>query len=216
MTKITSLKDKALGVILLLVTASLIGAAVAAAQGAKSNRIPETALGSAFIYQGQLNNNGAPVNGNCDIAFGLYDFASGGSLVSGPITPTVTITNGLFTAPLDFGVNTFNGQARWLNLQIRCPAGIGSFMPLTSRQPITPAPYALYSANADTLGVWPLLAISGTSGRTVCPGRSIARSRCSSAVPARCSCRPPTRSSSPARTRRGCTSGTRGGGSSGR
>lgn len=164
MTKITSVKSKALGVMFFLVMASLIGVAAAAAQGAKSSRMPESALGSAFIYQGQLKNNGAPVNGNCDIAFGLYDAASGGSLMSGPITPTVTITNGLFTTPLDFGANTFNGQARWLDLQVRCPSGIGAFTPMTSRQQVTSAPYALYSATAGSVNYQNVIVVAKSGG----------------------------------------------------
>jgi len=98
-------------------------------------------LGTAFTYQGQLKGSTGPVTGSCDMAFRLYDDPSAGNLVGSPITPTVTITNGLFTVPLDFG-NAFTGAARWLNIAVRCPAGSGSFTALTPRQEVTPAPYA--------------------------------------------------------------------------
>ncbi len=106
-------------------------------------RSPTALAGTAFTYQGQLKNNGALVNGSCDLAFRLYDDASAGTLVGSPITQTIPITNGLFTTQLDFGANAFTGDSRWLDLQVRCPTGVGGFTALSPRQPLTPAPYAL-------------------------------------------------------------------------
>lgn len=51
---------------------------------------------------------------------------------------------------LDFTASPFlTGEARWLQAAVRCPAGSGSFVTLAPRQPLTAAPFALYSR-----GVW--------------------------------------------------------------
>lgn len=104
---------------------------------------PQAPLGSGFTYQGQLKQNGAPVNATCDMAFRLYDAATSGAQVGSPITTTVPVTNGLFTVALDFGVSAFTGEARWLDVQVRCPMNAGNFAALTPRQALTAAPYAL-------------------------------------------------------------------------
>lgn len=106
------------------------------------------AQGTAFTYQGRLNDGGTPAHGTYDLRFTIYDAASGGSLVGGPVgAAPIGLTNGLFTASLDFGPQVFNGGARWLNVEVRTN-GVGNFSALSPRQPLTSAPYALYSANA--------------------------------------------------------------------
>ncbi len=111
---------------------------------------PSTALGSGFTYQGQLTQNGSPVTDQCDIAFRLYNAASGPAQIGNAITQTVVVTNGLFTTGLDFGVNAFDGNARWLDMQVSCPAGSGIFAPLAARQPLTAEPYAVYAIKSGT------------------------------------------------------------------
>src|SRR5438874_9956215 len=103
---------------------------------------PQVSLGAGFSYQGQLKQNGVAVNGNCDIAFRLYDAPGGGNLSALPLTQTVAVANGLFTTLLDFGTSPFDGTARWLDMRVRCPAGAGGFTVLTSRQALTAVPYA--------------------------------------------------------------------------
>ena len=69
-------------------------------------RLSTWAQGTAFTYQGRLNDGGIPATGNYDLAFTLYSAISGGSPVTGPITNTATaVSNGLFTVNLDFGAN---------------------------------------------------------------------------------------------------------------
>ena len=41
-----------------------------------------TPLGTAFTYQGQLEQSGAPANGSCDMLFSLFGAASGGRIFS--------------------------------------------------------------------------------------------------------------------------------------
>ncbi len=105
-----------------------------------------TPLTSTFTYQGQLKNGGSAVNGSCQMAFRLYDALVSGSLIGSPITTTVPVTNGLFTVGLNFGSNAFNGNGRWLDIQVNCGNG---FVALIPRQPLTAVPYALFSGNAN-------------------------------------------------------------------
>src|SRR6266853_1578935 len=72
------------------------------------------AQGTAFTYQGRLNDGASAANGVYDLAFALFDGPSGGGLIGNTITNNaVGVTNGLFTVTLDFG-NQFDGSARWL------------------------------------------------------------------------------------------------------
>ncbi len=130
-----------------------------------------TALGDAFTYQGRLTDNAAPANGSYDIRFILWDAETGGAQV-GVITETkenVNVLNGLFTVELGFGAGAFNGDARWLEIAVRPGASTGNFTVLSPRQPVTPAPYALYSkvaASANALKL-PLIATNDSTAKTL-------------------------------------------------
>ena len=104
-------------------------------------------LGNEFTYQGRLKQTGAPVTGDYDLEFRLYDDPDAGTQV-GP-TETLTdhpVTNGLFTAPLDFGADAFDGDARWLQIVVEGNT-------LTPRQKLTAAPYALFALGAPWSGL---------------------------------------------------------------
>jgi hypothetical protein len=103
--------------------------------------------GNGFSYQGRLLSNGSPVSGSYDFTFRLYDQLSGGILVSGPISNAATVSNGLFATNLDFGPTSFNGDARYIEIATRQSGG-GLYTTLFPRQPIAPAPYALYALKA--------------------------------------------------------------------
>ena len=106
------------------------------------------AMDTAFTYQGQLRQDGQAVNGACDFEFRLWDAASDGAQVGSTAgVNALPVSGGLFNASLDFGAGAFDGQARWLEVSTRCPAGSGSFTSL-GRQALAPAPYALYAAEA--------------------------------------------------------------------
>ena len=86
--------------------------------------------------------------GNYDAAFTLYATNTTGIAVAGPVTNYLgNVTNGLFTTQLDFG-NAFTGSNTWLESAVRTN-GTGAFTPLTPRQPVTPAPYAIYAENLN-------------------------------------------------------------------
>ncbi len=137
--------------------ALLVLTSIVAAQSSPSIRVQSTAptsnviaplagsiVSTTFTYQGLIKQSGSPINGNCDLAFRLFDAASSGAQIDSPITRTLPITNGLFTVGLNFGEGSvFSGDARWLEIQVRCPTNIGSFTPLNPRQALTPAPLAL-------------------------------------------------------------------------
>src|SRR5262245_38444095 len=107
--------------------------------------------GTAFTYQGRLNANGAPTTGTYDLQFTVYDSADGAHVISGPLTTSgVAVANGLFTVILDFGTGVFTGPPRWVQIAVRPSTG-GSFVPLSPRQPLTPAPYAIHADTASNV-----------------------------------------------------------------
>jgi hypothetical protein len=108
------------------------------------------AQGTAFTYQGRLNDGTGPANGSYDLRFGLFDAASGGTQQGGTITNVATaVSNGLFTVPLNFGAN-FPGANRWLEIAVRTNGG-SPFITLNSRQQITSSPYAITAGSANGL-----------------------------------------------------------------
>lgn len=132
--------------VLLLASAAafLFVADAANAQGPGRNpRAPSALAGTGFTYQGQLKSGGALVSGSCDFQFGLWGAASAGTQKGVTQTVTTTVTSGLFTVQLDFGSSAIDGDARYLAITARCPAGSGGFTNLTPRQAVTPAPMAL-------------------------------------------------------------------------
>jgi len=126
----------------MLFLASIVLTACASAGRAQS---------TAFSYQGRLSQNGNPANGSYDLLFQVFDAASGGSSIGGTIaTNGLLVTNGLFTAILDFGSTPFNGAARWLQIQVSTN-GAGIFTVLLPRQSLTPNPQAIYAISAGTV-----------------------------------------------------------------
>lgn len=114
----------------------------------------QAALGTAFTYQGQLKKGGNPYNGTCDFQFSLHDAESGGTPIGTTQTRTnVQVSNGLFTIPnLDFGAGAFQGDARWLQIAVKC-TGDANYTTLSPRQALTAAPYALFSKAAPWNGL---------------------------------------------------------------
>lgn len=112
------------------------------------------ALGSAFTYQGRLVDNGTPVNGTCDVRFDLFNAVSSGTMLGTQTKSSQSIVDGTFTvSDLDFGSGPFDGGDRWLEIRVRCPAGLGAFSsPFTPRQRLTAVPYALFAASSSVDG----------------------------------------------------------------
>jgi hypothetical protein len=127
------------------------------------------AQGTAFTYQGHLTVATTPANGNFDLTFTLYDAATAGNIVAGPLTnASVAVSNGLFTTVLDFGSSAFNGADRWLQISVGTN-GSATFFDLSPLQKLTAAPYSIYSANASLAGTANAVAPGAVTGSGVAP-----------------------------------------------
>ena len=120
------------------------------------------AQGTAFTYQGQLQNNGSPASGTYNLTFSLFNTNITGVPIAGPVTNNaVIVTNGLFTVLIDFGPGVFTGQTNWLQIGVETN-GVNTFTTLAPRQQLTPAPYAVFANTASNLsGTLPVSQVSG-------------------------------------------------------
>ena len=134
--------------------------------------------GTAFTYQGMLNNNGSPANGSFDVQFTLFATNLDGAALAGPVTNlAVPVSNGLFTACVDFG-NAFVGMSTWLEIAVSTNAA-NAFNTLAPRQQLLPVPYAIFANTASNLlgnlpaaqlsGMIPTTNLSGTLQATQLP-----------------------------------------------
>jgi len=101
---------------------------------------------TTFTYQGELLQNGTPMNGTADMKFRLYAQFDGDPMLAELIAEDVPFDlNGRFTIDLDFGrdvngVAIFNGEARWLEIEVNGET-------LHPRQPLHATPFAIYALN---------------------------------------------------------------------
>src|SRR5262245_23506777 len=78
------------------------------------------AQNSTFTYQGKLDDSGRPATGLYELSFDLFETAQYGAALATTTPPRpIAVTNGLFTAVLDFGSTHFNGSPRWLQVSVR-------------------------------------------------------------------------------------------------
>jgi len=120
-----------------------------------------------FSYQGQLKEAGVPVTDLVYLEFTLWDALENGNQIGEPFWTSdgVDVVNGLFTVEVDamaFGPMAFTGAPRWLQIVVT-DWNYFDRVELSPRQPITPAPYALYAYDTPGGGtngsVW---SVSGT------------------------------------------------------
>ncbi len=113
----------------------------------------QTPMSSSFTYQGELAESGAALDGPVDLIFTLYDAASAGSIVNAAIhLSNVDVVDGVFTVELDYGPWSYDGDTRWLEIQVRSPHDPGNTAPFTTldpRQKLTAAPYATHALNVE-------------------------------------------------------------------
>jgi hypothetical protein len=96
-------------------------------------------------------NNPPPLqNGKFDLGMQLYNAPSNGLPVGPMMTQSVTVSNGLFNAPMNFDPSVFFGGQRWLSLSVR-PTGSNTFTTLNPPQPVSPMPQAIYAFTAGSV-----------------------------------------------------------------
>lgn len=132
------------------------------------------AQGTAFTYQGLLNDGGSPANGSYDLKLRLYSAVTNGTVTAGPITNLATpVSNGLFTITMDFG-DVYDGTDLWLELGVRTNGG-NNFAILTPRQQLTPTPYSVFATTSSNLaGTISATQLSGVVSNSQLASSSIA------------------------------------------
>ncbi|HEV8481516.1 MAG TPA: hypothetical protein VGR66_12045 [Candidatus Eisenbacteria bacterium] len=129
---------------------AMVSHAAPTPQPESGSPVTDAAAGSAFTYQGLLRNGGNLAQGSHDFIFALYADSTGSTLIGTSQSALgVAVNNGFFTVALDFGAAAFDGNARWLDIQVR-PAGGGAYTALTPRQALRPVPYATRAINGPT------------------------------------------------------------------
>ncbi|MCP5150619.1 MAG: hypothetical protein H6983_08465 [Ectothiorhodospiraceae bacterium] len=114
---------------------------------------------TSFNYQAYVESLGAAVDGPADFRFSLWDAPAGGAQVGSTLSrPGLEVVDGQVAAELDFGLSSFDsGAARWLQVEMRVPAGVGAYEALSPRTALNAVPLALH-------------ALSGTPGPPGEPG----------------------------------------------
>jgi hypothetical protein len=108
-------------------------------------------VGTAFTYQGHLEDGGNPANGTYDFQFLLYDASVAGTQIGATVTlADVPVEDGFFSVQLDFSTSAFGGGERWLQINVRLGTSGDAYTTLTPRQELTPAPYAQAMPNVYT------------------------------------------------------------------
>jgi hypothetical protein len=124
---------------------------------------------TSFTYQGRLQQGQVNVSANVDFQFSLWDGDAPGADQIGPTlhASDFPIEDGLFTVDLDFGPGAIAGAPRWLQIAVRSPhdpSDTGPFVTLSPRQPLMPAPQAMFAHSADGANITGLNASNITSG----------------------------------------------------
>ena len=92
-------------------------------------------------FQGRLNESGQPAEGSKSFVFKLYDAVSGGNVVWASQAQAITLDSGVFSAVLSAGETTALSTAPF---SAACYVEITvDGVPLSPRQEVTSAPYAL-------------------------------------------------------------------------
>lgn len=114
------------------------------------NAAIDAALGSAFTYQGILEEGGSPATGNYDFQFALFNAATGGVQRGSTLARSdVPVTRGAFNVLLDYG-DIFGNEQLYLQINVRPSTSSGAFTALAPRQLITAVPQARYAARANS------------------------------------------------------------------
>lgn len=125
--------------------AGVVFTAILATKAAKA--APPEPSDSAFAYQGLLLRQSFPVNDLVDLQFTLWNKSVEGEQTGSPqVFWQQRVTDGRFSAILDFGPDAIASGGRWIEIAVR-GSGDPGFTTLLPRQRIMAAPLALYSLN---------------------------------------------------------------------
>jgi hypothetical protein len=117
--------------------AALLALSIATTPAFAAPQLPD------FVYQGRLQQNGAPANGNFDLSFALYDAPSGGNQVGVAIDETdYPVDDGVFSISLGFP-GAFTGTQLYLQVSVE-----GT--PMLPRQPVATTPVAQFTLSGTT------------------------------------------------------------------
>ena len=108
---------------------------------------PALSMGTAFTYQGSLEDGGVPAHGSYDFEFRLID-SVGGPLGTN-LRDNVDVVRGVFSVELDYGnpSTSFPGNfVRFLEIGIRPAGSTGAYEYLSPLTQIHPVPYAQRAA----------------------------------------------------------------------
>lgn len=98
---------------------------------------------SAFNYQGKID--GVAGNATVDLRFSMWETEFGvdpANQIRAAVTVRgVTLNNGTFSVPVEFGTLPPNDRMAWLQVEVASPSG-GAFTVLPKRQLLTNTPYA--------------------------------------------------------------------------
>ena len=103
-------------------------------------------MSTGFTYQGRLLENGESGTGTYDLQCKLFDAKTNGTQVGETLVfEDGTSTDGYFTVEIDFGVEVFSGEARYLEMAFRPwdQTDPTDFVILADRVELTPTPYSL-------------------------------------------------------------------------
>ena len=115
------------------------------------------AQSTAFTYQGQIKDGAVVASGLHDIRFSLFDAATGGTQMgTTQCLNNVSVTDGVFTATIDFGQQFATPGARFLAIEVRRDTGLActnttGYSLLGPRQPLTATPLANHAKSAFSL-----------------------------------------------------------------
>jgi hypothetical protein len=110
-----------------------------------------SAQGSAFSFQGRLNDGTNPANGRYDLEFKLFTAITGGTQIGSTVSrPNTILINGVFSTTLDFGAAAFNNNPNgvFIEIAVRPNGSTNALTILGPRQQITAVPFALRATNA--------------------------------------------------------------------
>ncbi|NJL35283.1 MAG: hypothetical protein HC893_17315 [Chloroflexaceae bacterium] len=100
-----------------------------------------------------MYDDGTPVTATCDFRVLLYDAPIGGNQVGNTqIISDIAVVDGFFVLSLNFGAAAFEGDARYLDIAVRCGPE-PSFTSFADRVTLTAAPYSLYALGAPWAGI---------------------------------------------------------------